>query len=272
MALENLDTDAVDPHFWANPPWADGRGKYRMGLAPIELDQWLSRPIQNPLRLHKQTLLTNRYASVVATTSYSQNAQATLAEQMQVSARDYPDSIADCALSVADDLCLIESSGAQRLLAGCVCSPSYWDLRSKIGHPLQTIHEPVTTLNAKIGDGIQRFIANAPVMRPFERSNWLIHGDNKRLHLRSESLPTSDPAHWWIRSERETLCRLDNDYMLFSINVRFQRLAYVAQYDAAREAMIEALINFDQAETDYFGGAEKVFVLSNYLKNAGERF
>ena len=114
MALENLDTDAVDPHFWANPPWADGRGKYRMGLAPIELDQWLSRPIRNPLRLHKQTLLTNRYASVVATTSYSQNAQATLAEQMQVSARDYPDAIADCALSVADDLCLIESSGAQR--------------------------------------------------------------------------------------------------------------------------------------------------------------
>ena len=57
-------------------------------------------------------------------------------------------------LNIQDDLCLIESKGEQRLIAACICSPSYWDVRTKIGKPLNEIHSPVTSLEEKIGNRI----------------------------------------------------------------------------------------------------------------------
>jgi hypothetical protein len=31
----------VDSFFWENPPWGDGKQKYRLGLKPISKDEWL---------------------------------------------------------------------------------------------------------------------------------------------------------------------------------------------------------------------------------------
>ena len=67
----------------------------------------------------------------------------------------YPDLIAELSLNIQDDLCLMESQGEQKLLAASICSPSYWDVRTKIGKPLKTIHDPVTSLDEKIGREFQ---------------------------------------------------------------------------------------------------------------------
>ena len=36
---------AEDPKFWIDPPWGDGKQKYRLGLKPIPSTEWLNREI-----------------------------------------------------------------------------------------------------------------------------------------------------------------------------------------------------------------------------------
>ena len=106
-----------------------------------------------------------------------------LSEKFNLKESIYNDLIADMSLLIQDDLCLIRAKGDQELLAASICSPSYWNVKSKIGKPLREIHHPVTTLNEKIGDRISTFIKQAPLMKPFARQNWLIHGDTKGFIL-----------------------------------------------------------------------------------------
>src|SRR4029079_7037701 len=51
------------------------------------------------------------------------------------------------ALLVEDDLCILvrdtDGDGGFVLGAGCVCAPSHWSLRDKLGQPIAAIHERV---------------------------------------------------------------------------------------------------------------------------------
>ena len=254
-----------DPTFWRNPPWGDGKQKYRLGLKPIPLKQWLNREIGPKLFDHKINLLNNRYEDVIGATSDATEAQEILGKKFNIEKRKYPDLIADISLVIQDDLCLLRSSGNQELLAASVCSPSYWNVKTKIGKPLNEIHKPVTTLNEKIGERISKFIRQAPVMKPFARQNWLIHGDTKRFHLTEEQPLQNDPSEWFIRSEKETLCRFHEDYSLFTINVLFQPLNIIFDYPEQKQNLIKSLKRLDKDESDYFGGSKKITILLDYL-------
>ena len=63
-----------------------------------------------------------------------------------------------------------------------VSAPSYWNIQEKIGLSMAAVHQPVTTLETKIGEQIRRFARHSPVMTPFERSNWFVW-HRERLHL-----------------------------------------------------------------------------------------
>ena len=119
-----------DLSFWDNPPWGDGKQKYRLGLTPISEDNWLNRKIGGSLHKHKKQLLDNRYHDVIAVTSSSSDAQNILKEHFKIEKRQYPDLIADMSLLIQDDLCLIRSNGDQELLAASVCSPSFSRMRA----------------------------------------------------------------------------------------------------------------------------------------------
>ena len=257
----------VNLDFWSKPPWSDGKGKYRLGLKPIQIEDWFDVSIDEELRKHKEDLLNNSYETVVRATNCSLEAQELLTKHIQ-SNNLYKDPIASMSLSVPDDLCIIESSGDQRLLAASVCSPSYWNLKEKIGEPLRAIHKPVKTLNEKIGNPIERFISNAPIGKPFKRENWFIHGDTKRMHLESEKYPKGNVSEWVIRSERETLCRYDKKYSLFAINVRFQKLSFIHNFDDAKESLKNSLLNLDKEELIYFGGQLKLDSILSYLNSS----
>lgn len=252
--------------FWINPPWGNGEEKYRLGLKPIEKSRWLDRKIDKNLLNYKKEILSSDYESAVACTDDSFEAQRRLADIFGVTTKNYPDLIADMSLIIQDDLCLIESKGKQRLIAASICSPSYWDVRTKIGKPLKEIHRPVTSLEEKIGQRISTFIKQAPVMRPFFRQNWLIHGDVKRFHLKEEKKLSSDPKDWYVRSEKETLCRFHEDYSLFTINVLFEPLKEVLKYPEAKNGLVKSLHSFDEDEEVYFGGKDKIKALLEYLK------
>ena len=103
-------------------------------------------------------MLDTNYSSVIAVTDDSLEAQEILSKEFNVNKRSYPDLIADMSLNIQDDLCLIRSNNDQELLAASVCSPSYWNVQNKIGKPLKEIHDPVTTLDEKIGKRISTFI------------------------------------------------------------------------------------------------------------------
>ena len=254
----------VNLNFWSNPPWSDAKGKYRLGLKPIKTQDWFDTSIDDELKKHKKELLDNSYSTVVRATSCSLEAQELLSKHLE-SSNSYKDPIASMSLCVPDDLCIIESTGEQKLLAASVCSPSYWNLKEKIGEPLRAIHKPVKTLNEKIGNPIERFISNAPVGKPFKRENWFIHGDTKRMHLKSEKFPTGEVSEWIIRSERETLCRYDEKYSLFAINVRFQKLSFIDKFNDAKESLKNSLLRLDKDELTYFGGQLKLDLILSYL-------
>ena len=135
MSLSN----EINNKFWLDPPWGDGHKKYRLGLAPIDKEDWFETDISSDLKEHKRRLLETRYEDVVATTDDSAEAQSILSEKISTSENEFPDQIANISLSVPDDLCVIESHGNQRLIAASVCSPSYWDLTKKIGKSLRDI-------------------------------------------------------------------------------------------------------------------------------------
>ena len=44
----------VNTNFWSKPPWADLKGKYRLGLKPIELSEWFDTSIGKELKQHKK--------------------------------------------------------------------------------------------------------------------------------------------------------------------------------------------------------------------------
>ena len=257
---------SIENNFWKNTPWGNGDRKYRLGLRPINKDQWLDRKISKELFEHKKNLFKKNYNKVVASTDNSIEAQKHLSKFFKVNNTNYPDLIAEMSLNIQDDLCLIESKGEQRLLAASICSPSYWDVRTKIGKPLKEIHSPVTSLEEKIGDRISTFIKQAPVMKPFSRQNWLIHGDTKRFHLKEEESLKNEPSEWFIRSEKETLCRFHEDYSLFTINVIFEPLNNIFNYLDAKDGLIKSLSFFDKDEEKYFGGKKKINILLEYLK------
>ena len=253
--------------FWTSPPWAVGSKKYRLGLKPIPKSEWFSLPVDEKLLQHKTELLNNDYNSVIQTIDESQAAQQLLLDYIKPKKNTYPDLIANMSLEVADDLCVIEANGKQRLLAASICSPSYWNLKTKIGKSLREIHKPVTTLNEKIGTPIEKFIENAPLYQPFKRENWFIHSDDKRFHSEPESILRFNVENCFVRSERETLCKYHDEYTLFTINVRFQPLSAIKDFNNARKSLLDVILSLDNEEIKYFGGQRKVHILKNYLNS-----
>ena len=74
----------IDIDFWKDPPWGDGKQKYRLGLKPIEHEKWLNRKPNDALYDHKKDLLDSSYNKVIATTQYSLNAQKCLGDISEV--------------------------------------------------------------------------------------------------------------------------------------------------------------------------------------------
>ena len=263
--------ESAEELFFASPPWAGRRKeKYKLGLHPISTEDWFSQPVSTEVEQHKKDLLDKNYDQVVAVADDG-SAELALLTFLPNKKRIYPDAIADMALQVQDDLCIMEVGGRQRLVAACVCSPSYWNLRDKIGRPMRLIHENVPTLNHKVGNTIERFFKKCTPEKPFERRNWFIHGTDQRFNLRPEDFPESHPRTWYIRSERETVCKLNENFLLFTINTEFYPLKAIFNYELARSDLVAAIDALDNNQKEYFGGQDKCTRILSYLETANPR-
>jgi len=249
-----------------DPPWLKSKRKYKMGLNPIPEDNWITINPSPEVISHKENLLANRYHDVVAVTEDSILSQQALSALVGISPPEhYPDLIAGVASKVAEDLCILDTSDDNRFIAGCVCSPSYWNLKEKIGHPLWGVHEAVDGLNDYLGLNIDRFIQGLSLKRPFQRENWFIHGNDQRMHLTPETDLQPTPETWFIRTERETLCRIHENYIVFTINPRFVPLRAIFDFPDAAQSLQEVLDGFTKDEIIYFGGQSKFDLLKEFL-------
>lgn len=92
-----------------------------------------------------------------------------------------------------DDFLLL-CGGTYRLVGGCVCLPSSWDLGSSIGLTLTEIHHRVPGLNETIGDPIARFLEKLPAGETFHRENWSLTRSGERNYHPDLERPAIDPS------------------------------------------------------------------------------
>jgi Protein of unknown function (DUF3445) len=268
----------VTDSFWRDPPWRGGKGGYRMGLRPIAANDWLTERIDDSERDRKLALLRNPSSGVFAATDNSLAGQNKILDEVSrvigcdVGKHDEASApLVRASLLVPDDLCLMEEQdGIYRLTAACVCAPSYWRLAEKIGRTLDGIHAPVPTLNDKLAPSMQQFFARLPTHAVFERRNWLLHTDGALYQPVSDAwhrIDANEVATLIVRSERQTLKRLDATTVVFTIRVTCHPLGEIAGHREAARDLRNALHALDAPERaakgfDYFAP-----VVLDYLSN-----
>ncbi len=262
-----------DDLFWTDPPWRGGHGGYRMGLAPIADEAWLPDAISGDELARKRALLSRSAPPVFAALPETEQAQQRVYDavcdrrQATTGIGDSPtnslsdDSLSDgtspaplarAALLVPEDLCMMQlEDGRYRLVAACVCAPSYWSLAEKIGRTLTQIHAPVPALEEKLGARMHAFFQRLPASTAFERRNWFLHLDDEPFQPRPEAWPRSeaiDPARLVMRSERQTLKQMADDLILFTIQVSCRPFAQITGYPEAMADLLTALTRLDNNE------------------------
>jgi len=141
-----------------------------------------------------------------------------------------------------------------QLVAACVCAPSYWRLPEKIGLSLRQIHQVVPGLNDSLADRMAEFFDKLPAGRVFTRRNWLVHTSGDRFQPTPDDLihlHTEDQAKSLVvRSETQTLRRLSDRVVVFTIDIECHPLTDIYGYPRAASALKQALLSRNSQERD----------------------
>ena len=201
------------------PPAPDGEFRHRVGVRPLDLSGWLpSDEETGPTIAMKRALLAERRDEVVACTdggeAVAEEAAHLVAVWRGADLKDRGiDALVEAALLVADDLTVLGPTdvedGAPRFVAGVVCAPSRWSLRSKMGRTMLETHEPVPRYAEHIGSAVDTVLRRLSPDRPVWRSNWTLVDHPALFQPEVPDGPlVDDPSQLWVRMERETLRRL----------------------------------------------------------------
>lgn len=222
----------------------------RIGLGPLELDDWLApRPGDETLLAQRRGLVAGKPKEVLASLPEGEAPVAELAAFLRgrglaVREGETLSMLAALAGAVAEDLLLLapaldEKSGeTTRLVAGVLCFPNRWRLADKIGKGLTAIHAPVPEYAAALAGPVDRFLARLRPGRAFTRGNWGL-ASTADLHLPFPVAPV-DPARdtgFFLRREEQGFVKLPaTEAVVFSIRTTVTPWAEVpaAQRDAIR--------------------------------------
>jgi hypothetical protein len=168
-----------------------------------------------------------------------------------------------------------DDSGTLILRAGCLCFPSHWDLREKLGRPLAAIHEPVPTLNAALARQIDTFLAALKPGAIWERWNWGFAATPKRNNHPALKLPriTADTSLdlLWLRSEHQAFVRLpQTGAILFGIRIHLQPLAELMREPGTSARLADLLATMPDEIARYKGIGEARESLVERLQAADE--
>lgn len=251
----------------------------RSGLRALEppWTEWLlaSEPMDAALSVKKRWVFAN--ASTLAKCSVSDGLASTRRAEAEVldmisavrSSPTAPDlSALEAAGSiVGEDLVLLRQEGdeAPVLCSAMVCF-SFGQLKSKLGQPLDAIHEPVPGFRRSLSKPLDRVFAKIAPDRGFSRHNVEFRWNDDLLHpsitASSEakgrlepSGARSAPEHMVARIEYQTLRRLPvSKHILFTIATLNDPVAtLVSRSPAAAEALLARVASFSESMCAYKG-------------------
>lgn len=148
------------------------------------------------------------------------------------------------------------AQGEVRLLGGCVCFPSSWDLAEKIGHPIQFIHSVVPGLNPALGPQIHGYLTRLKPGTVWLRANWGLSRSPDLNQHPARGLPrlkddiTLDQV--FLRIEHQALTALPSSGgVLFGIRIAVHNLVEIAREPALRRGLARALKSFPVEMASY---------------------
>lgn len=145
-----------------------------------------------------------------------------------------------------------------RLYGGCLCFPSSWRLRDKLGQPMEFVHGPVPGLNASIGAGIHKFLSNLKPGAASLRHNWGLARSPELNQHPDRPLPQLDVTvtadEVWLRVEHQALVALPKSGgILFGIRVVNHPLTEVKSDSIASARLCRALETMSEEMARYKG-------------------
>ena len=243
----------------AGAPWV------AMSTHHLELGGWLIADDERERDLlRKAVLLDERHAEVFAAIDTPAVGAASLEVlRLVLEATGHPVVAADlhpldaAGRLVQEDLCLmVLRDGAPHLDAASLCFPSYWRLADKLGRPMAEVHAPVAHYADELTTKVDTFLRRLSPARPVWRRNWSIHDDPSYfLPEPTPPRPVDPPEGLWLRSERQTLRRLESaEVVLFTIRTQQVPLAVLVERPDVARGLAEAIAAWSPALRAYKGG------------------
>lgn len=232
-------------------PWDGSQPLFRIGLAPLDLADWIEPDEKLADYLaQKEALIAARREDVFAAQDDTLEAQREVHELLsghlatvhpqfwqpddagikiipanRVVSPDPAAPLLAAARLVQEDLVLLRKRPeGWSVVAGCVCFPSSWRLRDKFGKPMHAVHGPVPDFGTGSRNAamIERIFDNMKPETPVWRLNWslypdaeLFHGDEDRERRR-----TGELDEIFLRVEHQTLRKLaQSGDILFTIRI-----------------------------------------------------
>ena len=255
-------------------PWRETSGvfRWRLGVRPLDIADWveIDEHHDDEIAAKARIMATNASTAFVALDDAGPEC-AEVADALASHLRTrFPERFGALELDgtlhpldaiarhVQEDLVVMaERDGRMVFVAGSVCFPNRWDLRSKLGRTMAEVHEPVALLNEQLEGVIDDVLRRLSPERPLWRLGWgVIDTDDLYQPLDGTAAPRpvdAPPAAHHLRIERETLTRHPNTgCILFTIRTHQMPLPEVKLVDAASAAALaDAIASMPDPIGDY---------------------
>lgn len=250
---------------FAHTPFDGSRKAFSIGLAPLDLAEWIEPDAKLAASLAQREALIRDKRDLVLREEPGTRASQREALELVVDhiTTRYPDfymlegrrltvlptgrsfdlddesesPLAIAGHLISDDMLILTRTDAgYRLIAAVLCFPSAWSLADRFGQTLDGLHEAVPGYQSKLAKVMNRIFENLKVDQPVWRLNWSIYPDDELHHPESKERPRDwfdDPANLapeaFVRCERQTLRRMpESGDMLFTVRI------HVDPFDAFR--------------------------------------
>jgi hypothetical protein len=269
-------------------PWDGSHPLFRIGLAPLDLADWIEPDDRLAHYLaEKEQLLASRRDSVLAAEAGTEQAQSEVRDALadHLTTR-FPDiwkrdgdsvriipagrivalgedlPIAAAARLVQEDLVLMRRGPeGWRLAAACLCFPSSWRLADKFGRTLDHVHAPVPEFGpgSRNATVMARIFDNLQPDQPVWRLNWSLYPDDRLFHgdHSTETRRSGDLFATFLRVEFQTLrkMRASGD-ILFTIRIHVDPASLIVRHPERQRlaaGLRELILRLDPEQLEYKG-------------------
>ena len=238
--------------------------RWRMGVKPLNLANWLLLDEERSSDLEEIGQLIDRcrddiiYCEPSAVQSCEELAEEVLRYLRRIPEhrsvgldKQCPSLIEAIRRIIQEDICVLERRPGGWVMTACaVAIPTQWDVASKFGKTLDTIHEPVPRYGSDLSKTMSTFFDRLRPEKPVWRANRTLTDDpSLRLEPQRRHEPMSDDItpgnvadQIWLRVEYQTLRRLaQSDAIVFTIRILRQTIRSVADDPEVLAALLRSV-------------------------------